>query len=125
MEPKFYVCKYCGNLITPIQSSGAPVHCCGEPMLALEANSRDAAVEKHVPVITKKGSKIEVNVGEVPHPMSEAHNISWIALAANAEWTIKHLSPEEEPKAEFCLPESSDFTVYAYCNLHGLWKNNF
>ena len=29
---KFYVCEYCGNIITFVKSSGVPVMCCGQKM---------------------------------------------------------------------------------------------
>jgi len=68
---------------------------------------------------------INVAVGSTIHPMTEAHYIEWIALATGDRISLAYLKPGMEPKAEF--PYSSeedlkDFTVYEYCNLHGLWK---
>ena len=35
----------------------------------------------------------------------------------------KKLKPEQAPKAEFMLTDGESVeAVYAYCNLHGLWK---
>ena len=35
----------------------------------------------------------------------------------------KILKPEQAPKAEFMLTDGENVeAVYAYCNLHGLWK---
>ena len=41
------------------------------------ANSVDAAVEKHVPVVElqREGHVLNVTVGEVEHPMEDAHYI--------------------------------------------------
>lgn len=43
-------------------------------------NTTDAATEKHVPVVEKIEGGYRVTVGEVEHPMTEAHSIlglSW------------------------------------------------
>ena len=122
MNRKFYICKHCGNFITFIEASGAPVICCGETMTELEPNTVDAAVEKHVPVVEKDGNKVTVRVGEVDHPMTPEHFINWIALDTGDTLYLKNLTPEDAPKAEFILSEDKEFTAYAYCNLHGLWK---
>ena len=57
---KFYICKHCGNVITKLTSSQVPVQCCGENMQPLEAGVTDAAVEKHVPVVTVEGNLVKV-----------------------------------------------------------------
>ena len=97
--------------------------CCGEPMELLVAGSTDAATEKHVPVAVKDGNHIVVTVGEVAHPMAEEHYIEWVALATDGKLCLKHLKPGDEPKATFGACCSEGGTVYAYCNLHGLWKS--
>ena len=66
---------------------------------------------------------MNVVVGEVSHPMLEEHFIEWITLNTNKGVYRKELNPGDEPKAEFCLTEGEAVEeVYAYCNLHGLWK---
>lgn len=119
----FYRCNECGNIVTLIRNNGGPLDCCGTPMEKLEANSTDAAHEKHVPVITKDGGKIKVVVGSTAHPMLAEHYIEWICLVSGDRAEFKYLKPGEEPKAEFEGAESG--TVLAYCNLHGLWKAEF
>lgn len=121
-EKKFYLCKHCGNLMSLIHASGAPVSCCGEQMEELEANVVEASAEKHIPVITIDGSKVSVVVGETEHPMVEEHYIEWIYLQTEKGGQRKALNPGEEPKAEFCLVDDTPIAVYAYCNIHGLWK---
>ena len=90
----------------------------------LIAGSTDAAQEKHVPVVTKKCKTVKVDVGSVAHPMTEAHLIEWIALETEQGYQIKHLSAESQPVCTFTLADGDKaVAVYAYCNLHGLWKN--
>jgi len=124
---KFYRCKHCGQIITKVKDSNVDLVCCGEKMEELVPCSTDAAVEKHVPVaeIVEEG-KIKVTVGEVIHPMIEAHFIEWIAYEGKKGIQIKFLKPEEEPKAGFkyCINCDAPVAVYAYCNLHGLWKKD-
>ncbi|MDY2777010.1 MAG: desulfoferrodoxin family protein [Collinsella sp.] len=94
--------------------------------VALEANTVDAAVEKHVPVIDlqRDGHIIRVSVGEVEHPMTEEHYIEWIAFEADDRLEIHHLKPGQTPSTFFAGGVKSG-TIYAYCNLHGLWKASF
>jgi len=34
----------------------------------------------------------------------------------------KRLKVGDEPKESFCVANDKPVAVYAYCNLHGLWK---
>lgn len=123
MEQRFFICKHCGNIIAMVSESGVPVVCCGEEMTELKANTVDAAKEKHVPVYTQTGETVTVRVGSADHPMVQAHHIAWIALQTKEGLQIKKLDPTGEPKATFKITESDKVeAVYAYCNLHGLWK---
>lgn len=119
----FYRCELCGNMVALIKKGGGTLTCCGQAMTKLEANSTDAAQEKHVPVVTREGGKLKVSVGSVLHPMLPEHHIEWIALATEDKVEIVYLKPGMEPKAEF--NEVASGTVYEYCNLHGLWKAEF
>lgn len=84
-------------------------------------NTVDAAREKHVPVVEVKDGKTIVRVGEVPHPMEEAHYIQWIEILFDGRVGRQYLKPGDKPEATFDItPEK--FTVREYCNLHGLWK---
>lgn len=91
----------------------------GQKLVRLVADSVDAAKEKHVPAVRKEGDRLLVEVGSVTHPMEEKHYIEWIALVSDKSVDIRYLNPGEAPKAEF---EGNSGVVYAYCNLHGLWK---
>lgn len=120
---KFYICKHCGNVITRLTSSGAPIHCCGEEMQLLEAGVVEASLEKHIPVVTLEGTSVHVAVGAVTHPMVAEHFIQWIALETERDAQIHWLNPGEDPAALFALAAGQQAkTVYAYCNIHGLWK---
>ena len=123
MKIKFYICKHCGNIIAMVRESGAPVSCCGQKMIELEAGTTDAAVEKHVPVFEVKGDVVEVKVGSAEHPMIPEHFIEWIALKTRQGNQRKALNPGEAPAACFRICEGDEVeAVYAYCNLHSLWK---
>ena len=80
MEPKFYICKHCGNIIAKVKDSGVPVVCCGEKMAELVPGTTDGALEKHVPVYEVKDGKVYVTVGAVEHPMLPEHYIEWVSL---------------------------------------------
>ena len=97
--------------------------CCGKPMKELVPGETDGAVEKHVPVYTREGNVLHVEVGSTLHPMIEAHYIEWIAVQTNQGMQRKPLVPGAEPKADFALlPDEEVVAVYEYCNLHGLFK---
>jgi superoxide reductase len=119
----FYRCERCGNIVALIKKGGGTLSCCGQAMTKLIANSTDAAKEKHVPVVAKEGGKIRVAVGSTLHPMQPEHYIEWIALVSDGKVEYRFLKPGDEPKAEF--DEVKSGSVYAYCNLHGLWKADF
>ena len=121
-DTKFYICETCKNTVGMIHSSGVPMKCCGKNMTLLEAGTVEASHEKHVPVVTREGDIIKVDVGSVLHPMSEEHSIQWIYLQTNKGGQRRDLSPDGAPVASFVLADEEPVAVYAYCNLHGLWK---
>ena len=91
-------------------------------MQELKANTTDAAQEKHVPVITVKGSEVHVAVGSVAHPMEADHYIQWIAIETEQGVQRKTLKPGEKPEASFALTSGDKLiAAYEYCNKHGLW----
>lgn len=97
--------------------------CCGQPMTELVPGTSDAAVEKHVPEVTLEGSEVFVQVGTVAHPMISEHHIQfiWIETAKGAQ--VARLEAGDRPEAHFIMDEGDKLeNVYAYCNLHGLWK---
>ena len=120
---KFYVCDTCKNVVEMVVDHRIKPFCCGKPMTELVANTVDAAKEKHIPVVTLNGDLVEVVVGSVLHPQTEAHLINFIVVETTNGVYRKDLTPEDEPKASFKLQaDEKVVNVYAYCNLHGLWK---
>ena len=123
MEMKFYRCSHCGQIVAIVKGTGVPVICCGEPMQEIVAGTTDAAVEKHVPVFEVKGDTVSVKVGAAEHPMLAEHYIEWIALKTKQGNQRKALNPGDKPEACFKICEGDEVeAVYAYCNLHSLWK---
>lgn len=121
-ELKFYECSQCGNIIEIIHASGALIECCQEPMKKLYAKCEDEGSEKHVPVIALHGNNLEVTIGEVPHPMTKEHYITWVELKTDQGIQRKYLCPGSDPRVEFRLcDEETAQAVYVYCNMHGLW----
>lgn len=121
-ETKFYICEHCGNIAEKITDKKVPLVCCGQKMKELEAGVVEASLEKHIPVVTVDGNTVKVTVGSVLHPMTEEHSITWIYLATDKGALRKHLNPGEAPEVTFALSDETPVAVYAYCNLHGLWK---
>jgi superoxide reductase len=122
IDIKFYRCNHCGNIFEVLHDSGVTPVCCGDPMEKLTANTTDAAVEKHVPVIEKDGDTITVKVGSAPHPMLEEHFIQWVVIAQGDLIQRAILKPGGEPQAKFKVADAgAPVTAYEYCNIHGLW----
>lgn len=98
--------------------------CGGAPGLdKLLPGTSEGAVEKHLPEVKVDGSRVSIQVGSVPHPMTEEHSIDWVYLQTCCGGYLRYFKAEQEPEAEFTLaPEETLKAVYAYCNLHGFWK---
>ena len=125
MEVKFLHCQICGNLLIPAIDSGAVPVCCGKSMDVLVPGSTDAAVEKHVPAITREddGCHVKIEIGSVKHPMTEEHYIQLVVLAYSNRIICQKFEYSDDPSARFCIKDNTvPLTAYAYCNLHGLWK---
>ena len=122
MKTKFYICRTCGNIIEKINDSGVPVVCCGQKMEELIPNTVEASGEKHIPAVNVDGSIVRVNVGSVNHPMADEHYIEWVYVETENGGQRKSLKPGDAPNVSFCLGNDKPVAVYAYCNLHGLWK---
>ena len=121
-KKSIYYCEKCHNLVESLWNGKAPIMCCGEAMQELEANTVDAAVEKHVPVIERDGNKVKVTIGSVPHPMQKDHYILCIEVLAGDK-VYRHDFKEGDTKAEAVFTiEETDLVAREFCNLHGLWK---
>lgn len=123
MKQRFFICEHCGNIIAMVKDKGVPVFCCGQKMTELVAGTVEASLEKHIPVYKVEGNTVHVTVGAVEHPMIETHYIEWISLETKQGNQRKVLEPGQKPEACFAMCEGDEVVaVYAYCNLHGLWK---
>ncbi len=123
MSVRFFRCPDCGEIVMMIKEGGCTPACCGHSMTELKANTTDAAQEKHVPVVSLGEKEISVKVGSVAHPMTEEHLIEWIAVETKQGVKIKYLKAGDRPEEIFCN-NGDAVAVYAYCNLHGLWKTD-
>ena len=122
MDKKFYICEHCGNIVEKVNDAKVPLMCCGKKMVELVPGTVEASHEKHIPVVKVEGDVVKVDVGSVAHPMAEEHSIEWVYLQTDKGGQRKNLNPGQEPKAVFALADEKPVAVYAYCNLHGLWK---
>ena len=121
-EMKFFYCEHCGNMVGVINDARVPMVCCGKKMTKLEAGVVEASHEKHIPVATVEGNLVKVAIGSVAHPMTEEHLISWVYLQTDRGGQRKNLTAGTAPEVTFALSDETPVAVYAYCNLHGLWK---
>ena len=119
---KFYICPHCGNVVEMIHDAGVKLMCCGQKMDELVAGAVEASHEKHIPAVDMEGGIVNVKVGSVEHPMADNHWIQWVLVVTDRGVHRKHLKPGEAPKVKFLLSGEKPLAVYAYCNLHGLWK---
>ena len=122
MTNKFYICEKCGNIVGLIHNAGIPLMCCGQKMTLIEPGTVEASHEKHIPVVTVDGNTVKVDIGSVAHPMTEEHLITWVYLQTEKGGQRKNLTAGEAPTVTFALTDDKPVAVYAYCNLHGLWK---
>lgn len=121
-EQKFFRCKHCGNLVGLIHNGEVPMICCGDTMEELIPNTVEAATEKHIPAVSVNGRLVHAQVGSVVHPMTEEHHIEFIYLQTENGGQRRCLKVGSAPDAMFAVLEDKPLEVYAYCNIHGLWK---
>lgn len=117
-----YFCEKCKNIVESLWDGKPPIKCCGATMEKLEANSVDAAQEKHVPVVERDGNNVKVKVGSVAHPMTAEHYILFVeVISGNKVYRQDFVEGDTVAEANFVV-EGADLTVRAFCNLHGLWQ---
>ena len=118
-----YQCEVCGNMVEVLHVGKGTLVCCGQNMVLQKENSKEASLEKHVPVIEPLAGGFRVSVGSIPHPMEEKHFIEWVELVADGKAYRQFLNPGEAPQAFFAL-EAKKIAARAFCNLHGMWKSS-
>ena len=119
---EFYISKKCNNVFELISGSGVDGACDGEGLKRLLPDTVEASREKHIPIVKIEGESVTVSVGSVEHPMTEEHGILWAVLETDRGVYRKCLETSKAPIVSFCVRGESPIAVYAYCNLHGLWK---
>ena len=122
MKTKFYVCSHCRNIAEMVYDTDIALYCCGDKMQELVPNTVEASGEKHIPAVKLGDGVVEVNVGSVDHPMAPEHFIEWVYVQTEKGGQRKALKPGDAPHVTFALGDDKAVAVYAYCNLHGLWK---
>lgn len=120
-ENRFFICEHCGNIVGMIHDAGKSIRCCGEKMKQLVPDTT-ASAEKHTPVVSVEENVVKVNVGSAAHPMTEEHSITWVYLQTDRGGQRKCLKQGSEPVVNFSLLDEKPIAVYAYCNIHGMWK---
>ena len=121
-ESRFYICKHCKNIVGLIHGNGEALFCCHDKMTHLEPRNEQEYEEKHGPVVTVDAHRVKVDVGHIPHPMTDEHRISWIYLQTDRGGHRKCLMDKNDPSEEFLLCDEKPVAAFAYCNMHGLWK---
>jgi superoxide reductase len=107
-----------------IVDKGAPLSCCGEAMKEVVPNTVEASREKHLPVVAFTGGALSVSIGQVEHPMSDEHRIEFVYVETENGGLRRSLNAGDKPFLSVALEDESPVAVYAYCNLHGLWKTD-
>ena len=113
-------CLKCGatiKVLTDCSCQDCGIICCGTEMKGLKPNSTDGAVEKHKPVYTLEGNKLNVTV---PHVMDEDHYIEWVCLIRESQEEYVYFKPGDNCTITF--EHVTTGKIYAYCNKHGLWE---
>ena len=124
--PNFFKCTECSTLVEALNPQCCDeMSCCGKPMEMLQPNLSGKLSSKHLPVVKCDGSILTVYVGNILHPMTNDHCIKWIELVGNGFEKRINLKCGNDPIVTFHLSEYERvLSVYAYCNVHGLWRTS-
>lgn len=110
-------------MVELIDNGGHSLTCCAQSMQLLTAKTEDQADEYHLPVITRRDGLLYVEVGKKPHPQSEDHQITCIVLVTKQ--TVRRSDIKSNRSAATVFTDKDHGDVYAYCNVHGLYKVSF
>lgn len=119
---QFYKCQDCDSVVLEMSPGKQACEVPSKLNLIVQSNEETASMEKHKPVVTYRDTTLSVSVSAKPHPMTAEHYIQWIYVQTLTGGMIRQFSPGDEPKAVFTAQKDNIAGVYAYCNLHGLWK---
>ena len=112
LKGKFYVCPVCGNIIYSLGEGS--FSCCGISLPPLEAENCD---ESHIIKAEKMENEYYIILD---HPMTKTHYISFISYVNSDTATITKLYPQQNAEGRFFVRDHG--FIYAYCNIHGLFK---
>ena len=104
-EPIFYGCSICGNLVFMMKDSGVIPVCCGKQMEEVRTNTSDASLDKHIPLIERRGNRVKLRVGRDSHPMIREHYTEWVALLTGKGFYLRSLSGGQMPETVFTLED--------------------
>jgi len=121
-KTQIYHCEICGQVVSVLTKGAGTLVCCGVDMTLLVPNSTDASEEKHVPVVTRDGDTYTIEVGEVPHPMEPNHYIDFIVFECAGSSCVYKLDVDGPPSKTITMCTCEPTAVYAFCNIHGLFK---
>lgn len=110
-KTRFYVCKYCGNIIT--SSSEAAVTCCGNRLAPLEPQK---AEESDLLTVEDLGGEWFISAR---HEMTKEHYISFVAYVCDSSVTVFRQYPEWD--LQLTLPRYRTGKLIWYCTKHGLF----
>lgn len=113
-------CDRCGAVIKVFNDcvcDNCGIRCCDQVMRIINANSEDAAFEKHMPDYEKVNDEIIVRIN---HTMEEDHYIEWIGYEFDNSEQIIYFNFDDEPIVTFKYVKGA--TIYSYCNKHSLWS---
>ncbi len=116
-------CQKCDNMVLELIKKPCNLMCCNDELVEVVPKTIDTGKEKHLPAVKVDGKKVEIKVGEIPHPMQDVHFINLIILETSKTVHVTKLTPNDEPVTSFMMTEDEKpLNAYEYCNIHGLWK---
>lgn len=107
-----YVCPICGNVI--ISTGNGTFSCCGVTLPVLETENED---DNHL--ISVKSIDNEYYIS-IDHTMSKDHYISFVLYVTTNRYQLIKLYPEQMAEGRFNIMGHG--FIYAYCNVHGLFR---
>ena len=129
---EIYKCEICGNVVDVSHAGPGELVCCNQAMTLMESKKEDMGAEKHLPVMEKLPANectvnngVRIKIGDIPHPMDDAHYIEWVEIITkDGKRGKQFLNPGDNTDIEFTT-KSEVAGARAYCNIHGLWEVKF
>ena len=122
---KWHGCKY-GDPGCPVVNGEVeqeyPCEYCSELLGEEEYYIRDLDSYSTASNNSNRLNVLEVKVGSVLHPMEDKHNISFVYVETTKGGQRKSLEVGKDPVVSFTFVDDKPLNIFAYCNLHGLWK---